>query len=341
MPATLSTTPTAFVTDLVSRFALSEEDFDRSYADQDAYAELLENVTRLGTAASAGDADAQFAQQYLLAKIYALHTQLGAESTAEASTVLHAVTRQLERDTARDEDSWIDESIYASIPDDPERFVPWLKNMTREHRVFKHPYYHSFLRERATPADFRSFVLQESSVDARFDDLLAMMQVGSDGETKMEIAKNFWDEMGNGDPAMVHTTLFGRIIAHFGITDDELKESLSTEALLGGNLPVLICRYRNLFGEAVGHLAVAEWLAPDRFSQVLHGWERLGLPADGITYHRLHIGIDAHHASAWFAHVVKPMAAEPQTRRAMARGALWRLNSSCRYLDRILAQNPA
>jgi hypothetical protein len=25
----------------------------------------------------------------------------------------------------------------------------------------------------------------------------------------------------------------------------------------------------------------------------------------------------------------------------MTRGALWRLNSSCRYLDRILAQKPA
>jgi hypothetical protein len=341
MPATLTTTPTAFVTDLVREFALSEEDFDRAYGEPAAYAELMENVTRLGAAASAGDADAQFAQQYLLAKIYGLHTQLRSGPTAEASTVLHAVTRQLERDTARDEDAWIDGTIYDSIPDDPQQFVPWLKNMTRDHRVFKHPYYHSFLRERAVPEDFRRFVLQESSVDARFDDLLAMMQVGSDGETKMEIAKNFWDEMGNGEPAMVHTTLFGKIIEHFGITDDELTESLSTEALLGGNLPVLICRYRHLFGEAVGHLAVAEWLAPDRFSQVLHGWERLGLPDEGITYHRLHIGIDAHHASAWFAHVVKPMAADARARRAMTRGALWRLNSSCRYLDRILAQNPA
>lgn len=327
----------AFAHAFTARLFRPAEELDEAFAEPGDLAALLDRVAALGVAAADGDDEAFFAQQYLLSRVYAVHTQLPSGPTAEGSTVLHAVTRRLEQDTAASEDAWIDDSAYDAIPDDPAQFVPWLKSFTREHRVFKHPYYHSFIRDHATPDDLRRFVLQESSVDSRFDDLLALMQVGSDGETKMEIAKNFWDEMGNGDPEQVHTVLFNRIIDHFGITGEELKEHLSSEALLGGNLAVLICRYRNLFAEAVGHLAVAEWLAPDRFSQVLAGWERLDLPPDGITYHKLHIGIDAHHASAWFAHVVKPMAHDPAARRAMTRGALWRLNSSCRYLDRILA----
>ncbi|GGV02194.1 hypothetical protein GCM10010211_81910 [Streptomyces albospinus] len=326
---------------IAQQLAWSEDEFEAHYADPSLLAELVNWVGELGTAAAAGDADAQFAQQYLLSRIYAVHTQLPSGPTAEGSVALHAVTRRLEQDTIRNEDAWIDEAVYASIPDDPDAFVPWLKALTREHQAFKHPYYRSFIRDHATEEDFRRFVLHESSVDGRFDDLLALMQVGTDGGVKLEIAQNFWDEMGNGDPAMVHTTLFGRLIDHFGITSTELAESLSTEALLSGNLAVMLCRYRNTFAEAVGLLAVTEWLAPDRFSQVLHGWERLGLPDDGITYHRLHIGIDAHHASAWFTNVVKPMTADPRNRRAIARGALWRLNTSSRYLDRIIGLNAA
>ncbi|MBC9716068.1 iron-containing redox enzyme family protein [Streptomyces sp. TRM66268-LWL] len=310
----------------------SAEELDAAFAEPARLAELLDAVAALAK----DDPDAFFAQQYLLSRIYGIHTQLPSGDTPENSTVLHAVTRRLEQDTIVAEDGYLDEELISSSPEDPEQFVPWLKSVVRQHTVFKHPYYHQFLRNEATEEDFRKFVLQESSVDARFDDLLATMQVGTDGATKMEIANNFWDEMGNGDPAQVHTVLFQRIIEHFGITDEELKENLSAEALLGGNLAVMICRYRNLFYEAVGHLAVAEWLAPDRFSQVLHGWERLGLPDDGITYHRLHIGIDAHHASGWFANVVKPMAGDAAARRAITRGAFWRLNSSGRYLDRIL-----
>ncbi|MEV7213953.1 iron-containing redox enzyme family protein [Kitasatospora cineracea] len=320
-----------FLADFLPRLTRPAEELD-AHPDPAA---LLEAVADLGRRA-VGDPDAFFTQQYLLSRIYGLHTQLPTGPTAETSTVLHAVTRRLEQDTADAEDSWIDPALYEGMPDDPAAFVAWLKGVAREHPVFKHPYYHRFLRNEATPDDLRRFVLQESSVDSRFDDLLAAMQIGTDGVTKMEIAKNFWDEMGNGNPAEVHTVLFDRIIRHFGITDEELSEHLSAEALLGGNLAVLICRYRGLFAEAVGHLAIAEWLAPDRFSQVLHAWQRLDLPPDGITYHKLHIGIDAHHASAWFAHVVKPMAVSPEARRAITRGALWRLNSSGRYLDRIL-----
>lgn len=328
-----------FVGDFLPWLSRPADDVDDHFLAGGRLDELLASAGELAVLAKAGDQRAAFAQQYLLNKIYGLSMALSTTLNAEASVAVHALTRQLEKDTIAEQDSYIDEAQIGSSPDDPDAFVPWLKAIIRNHRVFKHPYWHEFMRNEAQPADLRHFVLQESSVDARFDDLLALMQVGTDGPTKMEIANNFWDEMGNGEPEMVHTELFNNIIEHFEITELELAENLSTSALLGGNLAILVCRYRHLFPEAVGHLAVAEWLAPDRFSQVLHAWRRLDLPPKGIIYHELHIGIDAHHASGWFANVVKPLATDPVARRAIARGALWRADSSARYLDGILSES--
>jgi hypothetical protein len=295
--------------------------------------QLLARVQELNIRAADGDHQCFYQQQLLLARLYALHTELPTQQTAEGSVVLHRVLRALEEATLAAEDAAVDPAVLDAVPTDPERFLSWLKQTARDHVVFKHPYYRDFIRNHATVDDLRDYVIQESVVDGRFDDLLAMAQVGTTDAAKMEIAKNFWDEMGNGDPAEVHTTLFNRIFEVFEITADDLSAKLTATALLNGNLAVMLCRYRRLYPEAVGFLGMTEWLVPDRFVQVVHAWQRLGLPDVGIVYHRLHITIDSQHAAGWFHNVVLPAAENDFMRRGIARGTLLRLNSSARYLD--------
>lgn len=50
--------------------------------------------------------------------------------------------------------------------------------------------------------------------------------------------------MGNGDPQQVHTHLFDQIYQVFDTAEQELERELTAEALLSGNLAVLLCRYR-------------------------------------------------------------------------------------------------
>jgi hypothetical protein len=252
--------------------------------------------------------------------------------------VIHEITRALERATARAEDAKIAPGLLDQAPEEPARYVSWLKNMARGHRVYKHPYYMKFIRDHADVAHMRTYMIQESAVDARFDDLLALMQVGTSGEPKMEIAANYWDEMGNGRPEEVHTHLFNKVFEVFDVGMNEVQDSLTSTALLSGNLAAMLCRYRTNYPEAVGFLGMTEWLVPDRFAQVVHAWRRLGLPEVGITYHDLHITVDSRHAAGWFHNVVKPAATSPRMRQGMARGTLWRLNSSARYLDERLAE---
>ncbi|MEV8515384.1 iron-containing redox enzyme family protein [Dactylosporangium sp. NPDC051484] len=295
-------------------------------------------VRALNDSVRSGDAGALYRQQLLLSRIYATIMKIPDSATSEGSIIIHEVTRLLEIATIAAEDRWIEPGTIEAAPDGGPAYLSWLKGLARTHPVFKHPYYAEFINRQASRDDLRTYVIQESLVDGRFDDFLAMMQVGTVGAAKMEIANNFWDEMGNGEPEEVHTTLFNQIYQVFDIVEEELEAAMTANDLLSGNLAVLLCRYRHLYPEAVGYLGMTEWLAPDRFRNVVRAWERLGLPDVGIVYHRLHVTIDSRHAAGWFHNVVVPASTSEYMRRGIARGSLWRLNSSARHLDERLAQ---
>jgi pyrroloquinoline quinone (PQQ) biosynthesis protein C len=331
----VSTDHVATVAEISSWLALHADEVDRAFLENRDH--FTSAVRRMNEDALAGDTAAFYQQQLLLSRIYQVITSIPGGPTAEGSVLLHEITRLLETATIVLEDRSIEPGTLESAPTKPREYLSWLKNLVREHRAYKHPYYTEFVRHQAQPDDLRTYVIQESLVDGRFDDLLAMMQVGTSGASKMEIASNFWDEMGNGDPDEVHTHLFNKIYEVFGIQDKDIEGALTANDLLSGNLAVLISRYRHMYPEAVGFLGMTEWLAPSRFHNVVQAWERLGLPDAGITYHRLHITIDSKHAAGWFHNVVLPAASSEYMRRGIARGALWRANSSARYLDERLA----
>ena len=79
------------------------------------------------------------------------------------------------------------------------------KQLIKDHAAFDHPFYSSFIHKKASKEDLRYYLIQETCLDPKFDDLLALMQIGLKGKVKMEIAHNYWDEMGNGNLEEVHT----------------------------------------------------------------------------------------------------------------------------------------
>ncbi|MEU3605696.1 iron-containing redox enzyme family protein [Streptomyces sp. NPDC035033] len=329
------TDPMAIVDEITSWLTAPADEFDRALAGdrERILAEVSAvNAAAAGTPGPSADR-ARYAQQLLLSRIYQTVMQIPDHPTAEGSALLHEVTRLLEHATIAAEDAHLEPGVLDEAPVEPKQFLSWLKGIVRGHRAYKHPYYTEFINQDAQREDLRTYVIQESLIDGRFDDFLAMMQVGTAGASKMEIANNYWDEMGNGDPEAVHTHLFNKIYEVFDVRPEDLEAAMTTTDLHSGNLAVLLCRYRHLYPEAVGFLGMTEWLAPDRFRNVVEAWERLGLPEVGITYHRLHITIDSQHAAGWFHNVVIPSAGSDHMRRGIARGALWRVNSSARHLD--------
>ncbi|GAA3159913.1 MULTISPECIES: iron-containing redox enzyme family protein [Streptomyces] len=237
------------------------------------------------------------------------------------------------------EDRFIDLEGFEGAEDGGQEFVRRLKKVVREHPANRHPFYLTYLPEQASVADIAFYLAQESALDPRFDDFIALMQIGMPVGPKLELAANYWDEMGNGAFPRVHTVMFQDALDEVGATPEYIASHQIVEATVCGNLSALFALRRPLIHRAIGSFAVTEFLFPRRCSQLLEAWERNGLSAKGHEYHREHVGVDARHASGFFKNVITPLVdASPAVAGEVYRGALARLNSSQRYLDRILTR---
>jgi len=90
---------------------------------------------------------------------------------------------------------------------------------------------------------------------------------------------------------------------------------------------------------AVGALGVIELTAPGRSAKTAQGLRRLGRSAEERRYFDLHAVLDVKHSEAWNAEAIRPLVAEdPRRARAMAEGALIRLECGARCFARYRAE---
>jgi hypothetical protein len=286
-----------------------------------------------------GDAKA-FAQVHqLLGAIYDLDFQSPslAQVDAETQPVLRDIAAILEDGMFSHELSLVDTREFVDHPRRGDDYVDWLKRLISSHGASAHPLYGEYIAHRADVRDLAFFMIQEASLDPRFDDILALLQIGMPALHKLELAGNYQDEMGNGLLEDVHTVMFSRVLAALGVDTEAIRTHMLTAALAAGNLSACMALVRRHRHKAIGYFGVTEYLAPRRFKHVVAAWRRNALPTDGIRYHQAHIGIDAQHAQGWMQNVIAPMVdACPEEGLHIALGVAIRLNSSQRTLDAIL-----
>ncbi|MEP5951196.1 MAG: hypothetical protein ABJ249_06285, partial [Lentilitoribacter sp.] len=97
------------------------------------------------------------------------------------SPILIEVADSLESAFLEQLNQKLDVAALENAPADASKFRRWLIELIHSHEAFEHPYYHEFLLEDATKDDLRFFFSQESFLDARFDDALALLQLGTTG----------------------------------------------------------------------------------------------------------------------------------------------------------------
>ncbi len=177
--------------------------------------------------------------------------------------------------------------------------------------------------------DMRWFLAQEAAGEAGFDDLVALTQLKLPARAKLEMARNFWDEMGRGDPAHMHGRLLDRLIRHLGIRVE--RERTAWPALALGNLMVALATQRHYAYQSIGALGVIELTAPGRAEQVACGLRRLGVGAPERSYFEIHATLDRKHAQAWNEEVIAPLVEQDaEVARWIAEGALMRLAAGAR-----------
>jgi pyrroloquinoline quinone (PQQ) biosynthesis protein C len=185
------------------------------------------------------------------------------------------------------------------------------------------PLVYRFIAEDADYDELVDFLTLEGGPDGGFDDLVAACQIGLDGEAKLELARNYWDEMGNGEAADIHTELHRRLSRALGITAVPRSEQ-PLEALERSVLGSLLATNRGLQPEMVGALGLIELQAGPRCRKVLEGLRRLGAPDDAIPFYSVHAAVDPKHGKDWVDHVVTPLADNDAWAEGMVRGARWR-----------------
>jgi hypothetical protein len=177
------------------------------------------------------------------------------------------------------------------------------------------------------------FLTQEVAGEAGFEDLTALTQVKMPVRCKLELARNYWDEMGRGNPKAMHGPLLESLARHLGLRP--LPETTVTEALALANTMAGLAAHRRYAFHSVGALGVIEMTAPGRSAATSAGLKRLGVKAGNRHYFALHAVLDVKHSLSWNAEVIVPLiTADPRAALAIAEGALMRLRCGERCFSR-------
>ncbi len=260
--------------------------------------------------------------------VYDLHLapleQVGDRARHQHHPVIAGLKNELERSwLAELEDDDTDLSEHDLTCPDGVRDA--LRDLASRDRL---PVAYDWLAREATWEQLVQFLALEGGPDGGFDDLVALCQVGLQGSAKLELAQNYWDEMGNGDAAGVHTVLHQDLARAAGLPVIP-RDELPVEALERGALNGLLATNRWLQPELLGALGMTELQAGPRCRRVLQGLERLGAPDATIPFYDEHARVDPRHGADWVEKAVIPLvAAHPTWGPRILRGACWRARTN-------------
>jgi hypothetical protein len=223
-----------------------------------------------------------------------------------------------------------------AAPTDPDAFVAWFEALRDVGPGQNDPLF-PWIADKADREQIRWFLGQEAAGEAGFEDLLAMTQVRMPAQAKLEFARNYWDEMGRGNPKGMHGPMLAVLIDRLGL--DASIEGTAWESLALANAMTAMATTRRYAWHSVGALGVIELTAPGRSAATAAGLRRLGFSAEERRYFDLHAVLDVKHSEAWNREALRPLVAEdPRRAVAMAEGALIRLKCGARCFERYRAE---
>lgn len=220
----------------------------------------------------------------------------------------------------------------ADIPTDPAAFVRWFERLKQVGPGQGDPLF-PWLAEVATAEQLRWFFEQEAAGEAGFDDLVAYTQVKMPVGPKLELARNYWDEMGRGNAKGMHGPMLDALVETMQVTPS--IDTTVWESLALANAMTAMATARRYAWHSVGALGVIELTAPGRSACVAQGLRRIGLSERERRYFELHAVLDVKHSADWNREALLPAIAEDPARAiAIAEGALIRLRCGARCFYR-------
>lgn len=213
--------------------------------------------------------------------------------------------------------------LAARVPQDADGFIAWFEGLKDGGPGQWDPLF-DWLATEADLEQMKWFLTQEAAGEAGFDDLVALTQVKLPVRPKLELARNYWDEMGRGAEGGMHGPMLERTVQGLGLAPS--IEGTCWQALCLANTLTALAGARRYVWLSIGALGAVELTAPTRVASVAAGLKRLGRPAEERRYFMLHAQLDVEHSRAWNAEALRPLVEEdPGRARYIAEGALMRL----------------
>jgi hypothetical protein len=220
----------------------------------------------------------------------------------------------------------------SEAPTTPDAFVAWFEDL-KATGPGQHDRLFPWLADQADRDELRWFLSQEAAGEAGFDDLVALTQVKLPARAKLELARNYWDEMGRGNPKGMHGPMLNQLVDILDL-DTQIDHTV-WESLALANAMTAMATSRSYAWHSVGALGVIELTAPDRSAHTAKGLRRIGLSGSERRYFDLHAVLDIKHSRDWNDEAIRPLVEEdPRRATAMAEGALIRLHCGARCFER-------
>ena len=274
-----------------------------------------------------------------LLQVYDLHTAplevVGDAARFQGHPAVAEIKDRLEQSwLAELEEAWVGAGRLAEATT-PERAATAMRTVAARDRL---PHAYKWLAKDAGWDHLIGFLALEGGPDGGFDDLVAACQVGLAGSAKLELAQNYWDEMGNGDPQAVHTVLHDQLVEALKLPRIP-REQLPVQALERAALGGLLATNRWLQPELIGALGLLELQAGPRCRLVLQAFDRLGAPAAAYPFYVEHAEVDPRHGKDWVEKAVAPIVAERAAwGPRIVKGAWWRSTVNLAFFGTVREQ---
>lgn len=177
-----------------------------------------------------------------------------------------------------------------------EQFTYEFCRRMHEHRLWKHPYF-KLVENNPSKLKLQQWAIQAGRIDQVFSEILENMINNPVIPTYMHepIQNNLNDELGNGDPAKEHFTLFRNVLGVLNITEQEYNETLMNQATAKIISSLKEASTGDDILQILALMASEELICPKEFPLFLEAIAQLGTRED-LSYFDAHITADVSHS---------------------------------------------
>jgi len=218
-----------------------------------------------------------------------------------------------------------------AAPSDPRQFIDWFETL-RETAAGQQLRFFQWLAHDADRDALSWFLTQEMACVDDPEDLFALAQLKLPWRPKIEMARCYWDEMGQGYAAAMRLRI-GESLSHELQID--ATEPPVWEALARSNLMLGLAINRRYGFHVIGALGALELTAAGPAKLLSAGLLRLGFSLEAGAYFASRAKLGVLRSYSWNQDIILPLVAQDsRCASAIAEGALMRLASSARCLRR-------